>query len=388
MFELERDLLTENNEVKTLVMQNLRGLRGLIQFIFSIWNISTATTLKKIIRDFKPEVIHVHNLHFAMGPLVIRVCRNHNIPVVMTLHNYRLLCPSATFQYKGHLFTDSLKTPFPWKAIRLRVFRKSLLQTFWLAFVVWLNKKTGTWKKVTLYITLTDFAKKLFLNPFLGLRESQIVVKPNFCEKISYDIHARGEHFLFVGRFSEEKGLPVLLNAIRESGIKVHFAGTGPFAEEIIKIADTNKNITLLGNLEKQEVLNAMLNCSALILPSICYEGMPLTIIEAFSTSTPVIASNIGAMSAMILDGYNGMHFESENSKDLADVLNRWTSVVSAEEKQQFYKNALTTYLKHYTIERNRLLLEKIYENAIEINERSQSRLLKNQPVSSSSTLQ
>ncbi len=387
-FEQERDLLKENHEVQTLVMQNNPGLSGLLQFVFSVWNIFAAAKVKKIIRDFKPNLVHMHNLHFAMGYLVIRVCRNRNIPVVITLQNYRLLCPSASFQYKGRMFLDSLKTAFPWKAIRLRVYRASFLLTFWLAFVIWINKKAGTWKKVTLFITLTDFAKELFLNPFLGLSESQIVVKPNFIKKIGDDIHARGEHFLFVGRLTEEKGLPVVLDAVRESGIKIHFAGNGPFAEEIIKMGETNKNITLLGNLGKEEVLQAMRSCSALIFSSTWYEGMPLTIIEAFSTSTPVIASNIGAMSIMIQDGYNGIHFESGNSHSLADKLNLWSSEITAVSKQQFYKNALNTYQMYYTPERNRLLLEKIYEKAIKLNDPSQSRLLKNRPVSSPSTLQ
>jgi glycosyltransferase involved in cell wall biosynthesis len=388
VFEQERDLLMENHEVQTLVMQNLRGVRGLIQFIFSIWNISAATKLRKIINDFNPDLVHIHNLHFAMGPLVIRVCHNRNIPIVMTLHNYRLLCPSASLQYKGLIFTDSLKTSFPWKAVRLGVYRDSILQTFWLAFTTWIHKKTGTWKKVTLYVVLTDFAKELILNPFLGFRDSQIIVKPNFIKRTSKKFHIRGEHFLFVGRLTEEKGIPILLNAIRKTGIKVHIAGDGPFAGEIIKMAEINKNITWLGSLEKQEVLQAMEICSALIFPSTWYEGMPMTIIEAFSTSTPVIASNIGAMSTMVQHNYNGMHFESGNIHNLIDTLSRWTSETNSVDKQQFYQNALNTYLKFYTPERNLTLLENIYEKALVPNDQTQSRLLKNQPVSNHSTLQ
>lgn len=388
MFEQERDLLMEDHEVQTLVLKNLPGLRGLIQFLFSVWNISAASKLKKIIREYKPDLVHIHNLHYAMGPIVIRVCGKLQLPVIMTLHNYRLLCPSASLQYKGHLFTDSLKTPFPWKAIRLGVYRESVFQTFWLAFIIWLNKKTGVWKKVTLYISLTEFAKELFLNPFLGLRQSQIVVKPNFIKTTSEEIHIRGEHFLFVGRLTEEKGVPVLLNAIQKSGIKVHFAGAGPFADKIVEMAKTNKDITWLGNLEEHEVLLAMKNCSALIFPSTWYEGMPMTIIEAFSSSTPVIASDIGAMSTMIKHDYNGMHFESGNSHSLMEILNKWTSEINADEKRQFYQNALNTYLTFYTPERNLVLLQNIYEKALKLNGHVQSRLLKNQQVSSPSTLQ
>jgi glycosyltransferase involved in cell wall biosynthesis len=116
-FEQEVELLRETEQVKSLVFKNYPGWRGAIQFVFSIWNFSAAFKIIRAIREFQPEVIHVHNFHYAIGPLIIRTARKKNIPVVLTVQNFRLLCPSGTLYYKGHLFLDSLNAAFPWKAV-------------------------------------------------------------------------------------------------------------------------------------------------------------------------------------------------------------------------------------------------------------------------------
>ncbi|RXK87342.1 glycosyltransferase [Filimonas effusa] len=361
VFEQESALLMQKHEVRKLVFKNNSGIKGAIQFLFSIWNPVSSAPLKKMIRTFKPQIIHIHNFHFALGPLVIRVANRRGIPVVLTLHNYRLLCPSATLLKDGKIFSDSINSGFPWKAVFAGVYRNSVLQTFWLAYINWIHKKSGTWNKVDRFITLTDFARRLFINSALNIDNSRFSIKPNFVEKvISIDSHSRDEYFLFIGRLSQEKGIDLLLDAFERTNARLLIAGDGPLKDLVVSYCSSRQNIEYLGPLGKEEVLGAMRRCSALIFPSIWFEGMPMTILEAFSTGTPVIASKLGAMESMIQHGQNGLLFEYGSATALWEVLNYWNTL-DINERRLFSQRAYDSYLLNYTPEISLNILDEIY---------------------------
>ncbi len=364
VFRQESNLLSDTEEIKEICFFNKNGWKGAVDFLCSIWNIGAALDVKKQIEQFNPDIIHLHNWHFAAGPLIIRVAKKNKIPVVITLHNYRLLCPSATLLQNGKLFTESVHAKFPWKAVFKKVYRNSLLQTFWLAFVIWFHKKIGTWKLADKYIVLTDFAKQLVVNSSFGVPEEKFVVKSNFVEQQNAPSLKREKHFLFIGRLSEEKGIKVLLEAFSNQDLELHIAGDGPLKDEIIRMSRTNKNIHYLGRLDKEGISTVMQQCSALIFPSIWYEGMPMTLLEAFSMGTPVLASNIGAMASMIQNGFNGFHFEAGNAKSLQTQLINWEKLTE-NEKESYRINALETYKRNYTPEQNKKQLISIYESVI-----------------------
>ncbi|MEH6407732.1 MAG: glycosyltransferase [Leeuwenhoekiella sp.] len=365
VFEQETQKLSIDNEVRTITFFNKNSLAGALQFLFSIWHSSASKKVTNELREFKPDVVHIHNLHFAIGPLVIRKIKKLGVPLVLTLHNYRLICPSATLLVKGEINTSSVKAEFPWNAVFNKAYRESYILTFWLAFTNWFHTKIGTWQKVDKYIVLTDFARQLYLSSSLNLAKTKLVVKPNFVVQNQYlENINKGDHFLFVGRLSDEKGIFVLLEAFKNSSYKLRIAGDGPLKETVHKIATGMSNIVYLGRLEKQSVVEELTQCSALIFPSIWYEGMPMTIIEALSLGTPVIASNLGAMASMINHGKNGLLFKYGNSKALLQQVDFWTSL-NSKEKEDFYNDALASYSKHYTVEKNLKMLNTIYQNAI-----------------------
>jgi len=361
VYTQECALLEKEHQVETLVFRNNKGVKGALQFLFSIWNIRTARIIKKKIREYQPDVIHLHNAHFAIGPLVIRTAKSERIPVVVTLHNFRLLCPSATLLISGKLFTDSLRSSFPWQAVFKKAYRDSASQTLWLASIMWFHKMAGTWNMVDRYIVLTDFARNIFIESGLGVGAQYFSVKPNFVEDSAQLQRAPAQHFLFVGRLSEEKGIGVLLEAMKQTGLKLRIAGTGPLLTHVEKVAAQYRNITYLGSLRKDEILAEMKACSALIFPSIWYEGMPMTIIEALSQGTPVIASNLGAMSSMIRDGHNGLHFNVGEAADLIAKVGYWMQL---EEAQQavYRQHARESFLSSYTAENNLQQLSAIYD--------------------------
>ncbi|WP_257666180.1 glycosyltransferase [Parapedobacter tibetensis] len=365
VFEQEKSLLSTTEVVASLTFQNRKSWKGAWQTLWSPWNIWAGRRVKKAIQAHRPDVIHIHNLHYAIGPIAIRVAKRQGIPVVMTLHNYRLLCPSATLFHQGKPFTDSIHVRFPWKAIRLGVHAGSMAKTFWLAFTVWLHKKIGTWQMVDRYIALTDFAKRLFLDSTFGVPANQFTVKPNFVTEPNLRPMKRQPHFLFIGRLTEEKGIAVLLEAFMDSNLLLRIAGDGPLKGAVVNASKKYTNITYLGRLDRAAIGAQLAECSALIFPSIWYEGMPMTIIEAFAAGTPMIASDIGAMPSMVAEGRSGYLFPAGNASALRKKIQQWFHTDEAA-KAQLGSIARQEYERRYTPEKNKTLLLGIYAAVIQ----------------------
>jgi glycosyltransferase involved in cell wall biosynthesis len=363
--EQEIELLKKKHDVLVLFFQNQGGWKGALQFIGSIWNISAAKKAVQKIHGFKPDIVHIHNWHFALGPFIFREIHRLNIPIVHTVHNYRLLCPSAILLNKGKLFTDSLQQSFAWSAVRNKVYRSSIVQTFLLAFVVWFHKKIGTWKKINCYICLTPFAVELFQQSNFMVSNEHFTVKPNFRIAPIIDSTIKKEsHFLFIGRLSEEKGIDVLLDAFKGLPFLIKIAGEGPLQELVEKTAKQFSNISYLGNLSSEKIVTELQKTEALIVPSVCYEGMPMTIIEAFSVGTPVIASKLGAMSSMIFNEKNGFHFESANVNDLKKTIAKF-HMLSDSIKKEMRSNAFKSYTEKYSPDLQEEYFDAIYNNLL-----------------------
>lgn len=328
------------------------------------FNLQSYSKTKKTIAAFQPDIIHIHNLHFGGSPSVIYAIKRSKVPFVITLHNYRLLCPSGILFHDGKLFLDSLYQKFTWKAVQLGVYKNSKLITFWLGLSMYVHQKLGTWKNCNRFILLSEHARKLILNSKLNLASSQLVVKSNFCSVPMLQERKADNCFLYVGRLSEEKGIMLLLSVFSSSSYPIKIAGDGPLKEVVVNYSSKYPNIEFLGSLNKTEVFNLLQNCTALVFPSIWYEGMPLTIIEAFACGTPVISSNLGAMETMIVAGHNGLHFESQNEKDFGEVLDTCYHM-DEEQKQAYRLNARKTYDAKYTPALNLNQLLTIYNEVI-----------------------
>lgn len=360
----EAKLLSESANVRTLLFQNLKGIRGFFQFLTYPFNFGSSRRILKEIHSFKPDIIHIHNLHYAIGPKVIKSIHDLGLPIVMTLHNYRLLCPTATFYRHGKIFTDSLTQSFPWSAVKKGAHEGSVLKTFWIALTYFLHKKLGTWNKVDQYIALTQFAKNQITRSAIGIAPQKITVKPNFIAipTIEKEV-AKAKHrsnYLFVGRLTAEKGIYTLIEAFKASKKPLVIIGDGPLRGYVEENCNASSNIKYLGPKTREEVKELMASANALIFPSEWYEGMPMTIIEAFSTGASVIASKLGAMQEMINDGEWGFLFEPGNSRSLNEAIARWEAL-DPTSQEQFRNNAKNRYKHSYTPEINRRQLLDIY---------------------------
>ncbi len=337
---------------------------ALLKFIQLPFNISSYRKTKRKIKEFEPDIVHIHNLHFAGSASVIYAIKKSKIPFVTTLHNYRLLCPSAILYFNHKLFFNSLNQKFPWAAIKKGVYRNSVLLTFWMSLSTQVHKWLDTWKACSRFIVLSEDAKNIFLQAEGDISKEKIIVKPNFCTKSAIKISARDNYFLYVGRLSEEKGLLTLLNVFSDNNYPLKIAGNGPLKNEVISYSNRFSNIEYIGNLSKEEVFKQMQTCTALVFPSVWLEGMPLTIIEAFACGTPVISSQIGAMRYMISDKYNGLFFKPESENELSKKLSEWCAF-SHDEKEVYRQNASKTYAKNYTPSFNAKQLINIYNQVL-----------------------
>lgn len=327
-------------------------------------------TVRKL-REFKPDVVHIHNLHFSGSAAVIYAVKKLKIPVVMTLHNYRLLCPSGSLYHNSQLFLNSLKPGFAWQAVKDGVYQNSKAITFWIAASMYLHEKLGTWNKIDRFILLGQHSKDLFAGSKFGGFSDQMVVKPNFCFSLPQSARAdsliaqsadkRNEPaFLYVGRLTEEKGVPVMLKAFAASGHPLNIVGAGPLEDLVKDYSVRYPNIRFLGAQPKEKVYELLDSAAALIFPSVWYETFGMVVIEAFSKGVPVIASDLGNIKNMVADRLNGLRFKAGDENDLLEKI-VFFEQLGTDEKEGYRKNARQTYLDHYSPEANAAQLIQLY---------------------------
>ncbi|TDS11114.1 glycosyltransferase family 4 protein [Sphingobacterium paludis] len=363
VFEQEVRELSKKHDVKAYTVKNMKGLTGAVQFLRYVWNVEEGRKIMGQVNEFQPDVVHIHNLHYSIGPLIIRRLRNRGLPVVMTLHNFRLLCPSASLFVEGEIFTDSVQQNFPWTAVKKRALDHSLGKTLVTAFVYWLHRKLGTWAQVNRYIVLSDFAKKMFAESTFPVDPARFVVRPNSMElrPIQADKNRR---LLYIGRLSAEKGIMQLLNAISEMDIPLDIYGTGPQLEIVKQLIAPYPHIQYKGYQSQEVLTKAIAEADALVVPSVCYEGMPMTIIEAFAQGTAVLASEIGILKEMVVPLYTGMHFNPFQKKDIQACIVAWNELATGK-KLEVAVNCRNEYAKHYTLAKNMERLLAMYKAVI-----------------------
>lgn len=366
VFEAEVRLLEEGGiRTRTLEFTNAgfaSGWRRIAAPFLSFFNPASFFHARRAIDDFRPDLVHVHNIFSVATAAVIYAAKSKGVPVVMTLHNFRLLCPSATLLHDGRIFEDSLRSWFPWSAVRSSVYRNSFVQTLALALNITVHRMIGTWRRVDRFIVLSRFAKSVFLRGRLGIPESRLAVKPNFTSDRGCSSEKTGD-YLFVGRLSPEKGLPVVLEAFRNTSHGLTIVGDGPLREDVEQAA-RESNIRYLGPLPPDQVLQTMKSAKALVFPSIWYEGMPMVILESFSVGTPVVASNLGTMAEIIVPGANGEHFEPGDPMALRKVIEKLES--SPRTATALGEGARESWRNLYAPQGNFQRLTEIYREVLE----------------------
>ena len=342
-----------NDEVNNLGRITLAGR--------TIWNGQSHRELSELVRREKAEVVHFHNTFPLLSPSVYSAARSAGAAVVQTLHNYRLICPTAICYRDGHVCEDCVKRTVPWPAIIHRCYRSDRSASVVTSAMLAVHHARGTYKNdVDAYIALTEFAKSKFVDS--GLPGKKIIVKPNFVYPDPGISDGRGGYCVFVGRLTESKGVGVLLKAWKQlrSDIQLKIAGDGELAPMVRDAAASDPRIQFVGRLPTDQIYDLLGHAAALIFPSVWYEGLPKTILESYAKGTPVIASNLGSMSDVIVDGRTGAHFTSGNPADLARTITR---LFASGELVAMRKSVREEFDTLYTGDANYRMLMDVYES-------------------------
>jgi glycosyltransferase involved in cell wall biosynthesis len=331
--------------------------RGMSLLQQTLWSQSVAREVGDVIRKERPSVIHVHNTFPLLSPSIYWAASRARVPVVQTLHNFRLLCPQAMFLRHGKVCEDCLGE-LPWRGVTRKCYRNSTAQSAALAGMLCLHRGIGTYRrKVSRYIALSEFSRAKFIAG--GLPAQQISVKPNFVAGVEPDDAGR-DGGLFVGRLSPEKGLQTLIGALRLlPEISCEVFGTGPQLES----AQGEPQLRLHGQQSTQAVLERMRTASFLVMPSICYEQFPRTLVEAFACGLPVIASRLGPLAELVQDGRTGLLFTPGSAAELAEKIRFASTCPQA--MREMGRNARREYEAKYTPQRNHEQLMEVYHAAM-----------------------
>jgi glycosyltransferase involved in cell wall biosynthesis len=329
------------------------------------WAADSYRCVQALLGKETPQVVHVHNTFFQISPAIFSACYEAGIPVIQTLHNFRLLCPAATYFRNGQICEQCRESGL-WQGVWHACYRESRAATAAVAIMLAMHRRARTWiDKVTLHIVLTQFSRRKFTEG--GLPAEKIAVKPNF---ISPDPGAKkepGDGAVFVGRFWPEKGVATLLRAWQHLRVPIslRILGDGPLRGKLEQMAyDWGlSNVTFLGHVDNDVSQAAIKNARMLIFPSENYENFPVTIIEAMACGTPVVCSRLGVMQEIVTDRVTGLHFTPGDEADLADKLTwAWGH---PDEVEAMGRAARREYEQKYTAETNYAALMSIYQQAI-----------------------
>ena len=362
----EKKLLEDHGHKVVLYSRNnselkkMSKLQKLMLPFTTVFNPRTYKDIKRLIKTEQIDIVHVHNTLNLISPSVYYAAKSMKVPIVQTIHNFRLLCPGATFYRDGHICEDCVSKGLMC-AVKHSCYRNSKVQTLACVISTKIHRMTGIYGKIN-YICLTEFNKEKLLQ-LKQIKADRVFVKPNFVEASTDEIvpyEKRGNQFIFVGRLDKLKGVDTLFGAWKQMGAtapKLLVCGTGPMEEwcRLFLRNNTDCNIEMRGFVPNKEARKLIANSKALILPTQWYEGFPMTIVEAFSVGTPVIGSDLGNVGSLINSNL-GNKFKFDSQEELLNAISK--CCFKSEMIEKYYK-------ENYSEKTNYLMLIQCYRRAV-----------------------
>lgn len=331
----------------------------------TVWSRESYHRIDDKLRGGQFDILHVQNFFPLWSPSVYYAASRNHVPVVQTLHNYRLMCVNSLLFRDQHVCEECLGRLLPWRGVVHACYRRSRAASAVVAGMVGAHKMAGTWRdRVKTYIAVSEFARVKYIAG--GLPAEKIVVKPNFIHPTPAPGQGGGGYALYVGRLSPEKGIATMLEAWKSArkAIPLKIVGEGALAELVIASGRACQEIEYLGSRSLPEVLNLMRSAEFLVFPSAWYETMGRTIMEAFAVGTPVVAARIGPPASMVVPGETGFHFAPGNVAELRERV-EWCSR-NLEQLRSLRAKARQAFEAGYTGGANAEMLLAIYRKAKE----------------------
>ena len=328
----------------------------------ALWAPGVTRELRALVAREAPDVAHVHNTHFAISPGALRALHGAGVPLVHTLHNYRLLCANALLHRDGGPCEDCVGRRLAWPGVRHACFRGSRLRSAGVVAVNAAHAALGTWRDcVDRFVALTRFQLEKLVQG--GIPREKLCLKPNFVDPPPRPRSGLGEYALFAGRLAPEKGVATLLRALELApGVSARVAGDGPLAGAVQAAAERRPGLSALGWRSADDVRMLLARARCLVVPSEWYEPFGLVVIEAFACGVPVIATQIGALPELVEHGRTGLLVTPRDPGALASAL-EW-AWKHPEELALMGRRARAVYEAHYGPDRNHALLLEIYAAA------------------------
>jgi glycosyltransferase involved in cell wall biosynthesis len=326
VFDLETSLLERHgHRVIRYVLDNgaISAMNALTVAARTVWSIPAYRHVTRLIGTHRVDLVHVHNTLPLASPSVHHAASAAGVPVVQTLHNYRLLCPNGVL-VRGERPCVSCVGAIPVAAVRHACYRNSRAASAAVSGMLLIHRAMGTWERhVAAYIAPTEFVRRMFVAG--GWTSDRIHVKPHFVDPDPGVGAGRGGYALYAGRLSPEKGLTTLLEGWARLRAKVPLiiAGDGPMRPAVEAAAKRLNTITFLGRQDRVRVQELMAECALLVFPSIFYETFGQVVIEAFATGTPVLTTAGGAAAELISPGRTGALVRPGDADDLACTIER-----------------------------------------------------------------
>jgi glycosyltransferase involved in cell wall biosynthesis len=360
-------LQSRGHQVRSLTFDNagIGGFGAALIGLSTPWSQASYRRVAGEIASWRPDIVNVHNFFPLATPAVHYAAASAGVPVVQTLHNFRTLCPSGVLFREGKPCEECIGKVVPWPGIVHACYRESHIASAAVAAMNSVHNVMKTWQtQVTLFFALTEFARQKFIQG--GFPSERLVVKPNF---VGLDLGpglGHGDFIFYAGRLSEEKGIPLLLNAWRTAkpNGRLLLAGDGPLTPLVEEFCRRDHTIQYLGRLPLAETYRYMGDARAFVFPSLWYEGMPRAIIEAFSRGTPVIANRLGSMTEMIRHQETGWLVDSGDCGAFACALS--FAFTDQFDHARVRSEARAEFERNYTADRQYELLMTAYQHAID----------------------
>ncbi len=323
----------------------------------TIWSEKYYKILFDKIKTEKFDIVHIQNFFPLLSPSIFYAAKKAGAKVVMTTHNYRLVCPNALMFIENKICNACLGKTIPYPALFKKCYRNSLPATAATVTMLSFHNIINTWKnKVDGFICISNFVKdQLILG---GFKENQLHVKYNFVSSNLAPNFEPEDYYIFVGRTSDQKGIGLLLNTFEVTQKKLIVIGDGPLNSMVEKFAKKNNNIQFLGKLSLEETYKKIAKAKALVFPSHSNEPFGRTIAEAFAHGTPVIGSALGGITELVKEGVNGFLFNPFEESELIYAIDKFEKT---EDKNALRKRAYTYYQENFTPDINYKRITEIY---------------------------
>lgn len=299
-----------------------KGVRRLVKEAADImYSTDARRQIEKLIADVKPDIAHVHNIYHQLSPSILGPIRKAGIPLIQTLHDYKLLCANMLLLRHGEVCERCGGRRF-----YHAVLNKCVKDSYGSSAICFVEETLHRWlrvyeRSVDLFISPSEFLKRKLVEHG-RLPESRIVVLRNYADTGAITPnYSPGEYGLFVGHLSRHKGVMTLLQACKEiPDFEMRFAGRGPLIQEAEQFVERESltNVKFVGFQTGPDLSRLFQNARFVVLPSECNENCPMAVLEGFAAGKPVIASRIGGIPELIDDGVDGLLFEPGDADELA----------------------------------------------------------------------